>query len=264
MEHVGFRYPERQQGVAQRTSPDDQSPANGSASSAASLRASRRWAACFAGSMSRPTAPIWSTGSTAASTTRRRCASAFRFVGQDAELFSGTVRDNLTLGAGHATTTRLIEAVHTRPARDIFLARDASGFDLASASAARRCRAASAASWCWPARWSSPASCSISTSRPARWISRPRSWFIDHWARRSAPDQTLIVSTHRNAMLSIVDRLIVLDQGRIIADGPQGQRDQHAVAASAANGSARRLRPLHRARSGCRWTEPVVRRRHRR
>jgi ATP-binding cassette subfamily C protein LapB len=37
------------------------------------------------------------------------------------------------------------------------------------------------------------------------------------------PDQTLIVSTHRNAMLAIVDRLIVIDKGRIIADGPRDQ-----------------------------------------
>jgi ATP-binding cassette subfamily C protein LapB len=35
------------------------------------------------------------------------------------------------------------------------------------------------------------------------------------------PGRTLVVSTHRNAMLAIVDRLIVLDQGRVIADGPR-------------------------------------------
>ena len=37
------------------------------------------------------------------------------------------------------------------------------------------------------------------------------------------PEQSLIVSTHRHAMLSIIDRLIVVDQGRIIADGPKAQ-----------------------------------------
>ena len=36
-----------------------------------------------------------------------------------------------------------------------------------------------------------------------------------------AKDQTLVVSTHRHAMLNIVNRLIVIDQGRIIADGPR-------------------------------------------
>ena len=32
---------------------------------------------------------------------------------------------------------------------------------------------------------------------------------------------TLIVSTHRFSLLEIVDRLIVVEQGRIVADGPK-------------------------------------------
>ena len=47
--------------------------------------------------------------------------------------------------------------------------------------------------------------------------------FIDHLAAALPPEQTLVVSTHRNAMLEIVDRLIVIDQGRIIADGPRDE-----------------------------------------
>ena len=35
------------------------------------------------------------------------------------------------------------------------------------------------------------------------------------------PDQTIIVSTHRHSMLDLVDRLIVLADGRIAADGPK-------------------------------------------
>jgi ATP-binding cassette subfamily C protein LapB len=54
---------------------------------------------------------------------------AFRFVGQDAELFSGTVRDNLMLGAARADDQQLIDAV-ARSGADIFLSRDAAGFDL--------------------------------------------------------------------------------------------------------------------------------------
>ena len=47
--------------------------------------------------------------------------------------------------------------------------------------------------------------------------------FIDRLNKAVTPGQTLIVSTHRNAMLAIVDRLIVIDKGRIIADGPRDQ-----------------------------------------
>ncbi|MEE4237573.1 MAG: type I secretion system permease/ATPase, partial [Anderseniella sp.] len=35
------------------------------------------------------------------------------------------------------------------------------------------------------------------------------------------PDQTIIVSTHRYSMLELVDRLIVLADGKLAADGPK-------------------------------------------
>ena len=35
--------------------------------------------------------------------------------------------------------------------------------------------------------------------------------------------QTLVVATHRVAVLGIVDRLIVMDGGRIVADGPRDE-----------------------------------------
>ena len=36
-------------------------------------------------------------------------------------------------------------------------------------------------------------------------------------------DVTLLISTHRHSMLHLVDRLLVLDRGRIVADGPKAQ-----------------------------------------
>jgi ATP-binding cassette subfamily C protein LapB len=48
-------------------------------------------------------------------------------------------------------------------------------------------------------------------------------YFIEHLKTALAPDQTLIVATHRHNMLSIVDRLLVIDAGRIIADGPRDE-----------------------------------------
>ena len=32
---------------------------------------------------------------------------------------------------------------------------------------------------------------------------------------------TVVISTHRYSMLELVDRLIVIDQGRVVADGPK-------------------------------------------
>ena len=36
-------------------------------------------------------------------------------------------------------------------------------------------------------------------------------------------DKTLIVVTHRTSLLELVDRIIVIDGGRVVADGPKAQ-----------------------------------------
>ena len=36
-------------------------------------------------------------------------------------------------------------------------------------------------------------------------------------------DKTLILITHRFSMLTLVDRLIIIDDGKILADGPRDQ-----------------------------------------
>ena len=36
-------------------------------------------------------------------------------------------------------------------------------------------------------------------------------------------DMTLIVSTHKGQFLKLVDRLVVIDAGRILADGPRDE-----------------------------------------
>jgi ATP-binding cassette subfamily C protein LapB len=40
---------------------------------------------------------------------------------------------------------------------------------------------------------------------------------------RSLPDTTIVLVTHRMAMLALVDRLIVMDRGRVLADGPRDE-----------------------------------------
>jgi len=34
-------------------------------------------------------------------------------------------------------------------------------------------------------------------------------------------DKTLLLVTHRTSMLSLVDRLVIVDRGQIVADGPK-------------------------------------------
>jgi ATP-binding cassette subfamily C protein LapB len=146
--------------------------------------------------------------------------SAFRYVGQDAELFSGTVRDNLTLGASKVDDDRLIDAVQ-RSGAGIFLSRDASGFDLLVGERGAKLSGGQRSFLVLARALVEPCKLLYLDEPTGAMDTQTEAWFIDHLQTALSPDQTLIVSTHRNAMLRIVDRLIVLDQGRIIADGPR-------------------------------------------
>ena len=53
--------------------------------------------------------------------------------------------------------------------------------------------------------------------------SRTEALFVDRLREKLQPEQTLVVATHRPALFSLCDRIIVLDQGRIVADGPKEQ-----------------------------------------
>ena len=147
---------------------------------------------------------------------------AFRFVGQDSELFSGSVRDNLMLGAAQATDNELIDAV-VRSGADIFLSRDAAGFDLPVGERGSRLSGGQRSLLVLARALVSPSKLLFLDEPSGAMDTQTELYFIEHLKTALAPDQTLIVATHRHNMLSILDRLIVIDGGRILADGPRDQ-----------------------------------------
>jgi ATP-binding cassette subfamily C protein LapB len=147
---------------------------------------------------------------------------AFRFVGQDAELFSGTVRDNLMLGAARADDQQLIDAV-ARSGADIFLSRDAAGFDLQVGERGSRLSGGQRSLLVMARALVTPSKMLFLDEPTGAMDTQTELYFIDHLKTALAPDQTLVVSTHRHNMLSICDRLIVIDAGRILADGPRDE-----------------------------------------
>jgi ATP-binding cassette subfamily C protein LapB len=157
---------------------------------------------------------------------------AFKFVGQEAELFSGTVRDNLMLGAGDVTDEQLIAAVG-RSGADLFLARDAAGFDLSVGERGQRLSGGQRGFLAIARALVEPNLMLFLDEPTGQMDTQSEQWFIERLGRSLVPSQTLIVSTHRHAMLALVQRLIVIDAGRILADGPKEQ----VLSALAANQS---------------------------
>jgi ATP-binding cassette subfamily C protein LapB len=147
---------------------------------------------------------------------------AIGLLGQDADLFHGTVRSNILLGSPQATDADLIEAARLAGVDD-FVRRHPAGFDM---PVGERGQALSGGQ-----------KQSVALARTL--IGRPKAIFLDEPS--SAMDlaserqlieqlrgilkagQTVIVSTHRYSMLELVDRLIVLANGKVAADGPKEQ-----------------------------------------
>jgi ATP-binding cassette subfamily C protein LapB len=156
---------------------------------------------------------------------------AFRFVAQDAEVFSGSVRDNLMLGAAQADDNQLIDAV-VRSGADIFLSRDAAGFDLPVGERGSRLSGGQRSLLVLARALVSPSKLLFLDEPTGSMDTQTELYFIEHLKTALAPGQALVVATHRHNMLSILDRLIVIDGGKIIADGPREDVLKHLTAAA--------------------------------
>jgi ATP-binding cassette subfamily C protein LapB len=147
---------------------------------------------------------------------------AFRFVGQDAELFSGSVRDNLLLGAAKASDEQLLDAV-ARSGADIFLSRDAAGFDRPVGERGALLSGGQKSLLVLARALVSPSKLLFLDEPTGAMDTQTELYFIEKLKSALAPEQSLVVSTHRHNMLSICTRLIVIDGGRIVADGPRDE-----------------------------------------
>ncbi len=156
-----------------------------------------------------------------------------RFVGQDAELFSGSIKENLLLAAPRATDAELIAALR-RVGADAFLGRDAGGFDRLAGERGRSLSGGQRAFLLLARALATPSNLLFLDEPTGAMDSATERVFIEKLGTALYPNQTLVVSTHRQAILSLCDRLIVMDGGRIIADGPREKIMAQAVAQGAA------------------------------
>ena len=198
------------------------SRAKGSRSSGGSRRASRRSGRLMCGLYAPTGGEMLVDGLDSRQYHPHQLRDSFRFVGQDAELFSGSVRDNLMLGAAKADDQQMIDAV-VRSGADIFLSRDAAGFDRPVGERGSLLSGGQRSLLVLARALVSPSKLLFLDEPTGAMDTQTELYFIERLKTAIAKDQTLVVSTHRHNMLSICDRLIVIDAGRIIADGPRDE-----------------------------------------
>jgi ATP-binding cassette subfamily C protein LapB len=144
---------------------------------------------------------------------------AFRFVGQDAALFTGSIKDNLQLGSRDVSEDRLVEAMRATGA-DVFLSRDAGGFDRPVGEAGRRLSGGQRAFLSLTRALVTPSELLFLDEPTGAMDSQTEQFFVERLSQVLTDRQTLVIATHRPALFALCNRLIVLDKGRVVADGP--------------------------------------------
>jgi ATP-binding cassette subfamily C protein LapB len=141
------------------------------------------------------------------------------YVPQEVLLFSGTMRENITLGRPQATDAEVLEAARLAGV-DEFVRRHPLGYDLrigesgTGLSGGQRQAVATARALLGAPRvllLDEPTS-SMDNSSEQAYLGALRSIL---------EGRTLLLVTHKPSMLALVDRLIVIEGRRVVADGPK-------------------------------------------
>jgi ATP-binding cassette subfamily C protein LapB len=148
--------------------------------------------------------------------------SAIAFVSQNSDLFSGTVKDNLLMAAPTATDEQIIEAAKIAGV-DSFVSRHPRGYDMPVGERGNLLSGGQRAAIAIARIMLRKPSIVFLDEPSGSMDMASEKELIDKLLKCFPTDVTLLVSTHRYSMLALVDRLIVLEQGRMISDGPKNQ-----------------------------------------
>jgi ATP-binding cassette subfamily C protein LapB len=141
------------------------------------------------------------------------------YVAHDLPLLAGSLRDNLTLGARYVSDSRMLEVARITGVDELAL-RHPQGFDRPVGERGQLLSGGQ--------RQAVLLARALLLDPPIMLLDEPTS-HMDNGSEdvlrqhlyELMPGKTLLLVTHRMSMLTLVDRLVVMDSGRIVADGPK-------------------------------------------
>jgi ATP-binding cassette subfamily C protein LapB len=140
---------------------------------------------------------------------------------QDAHLFYGTIRENLIMGAPMADDAALGEALHLSGALPFVQSRPM-GLDNIIFEGGMGLSGGQRQSLLLARTVLSDPQIVLLDEPTASLDEASERYVIDN-LKRWLGARTLVVSTHRASLLALVDRIIIIDGGRIVMDGPKEQ-----------------------------------------
>ena len=140
---------------------------------------------------------------------------------QDATLMYGTLKENIALGVSHMDDSAILQAAAVSGVKE-FADRHPEGLSMqvgergSSLSGGQRQSVVLARAMLMDAPM-------IVLDEPCSSMDNTTETRLRENLRKYCEHRTLLLVTHKASMLELVDRLIVMDQGRIVADGPKEQ-----------------------------------------
>lgn len=142
------------------------------------------------------------------------------YVPQDVYLFYGSVRDNIMMAGGFQDDEAMLRAAEAAGVMD-FVRNHPKGLDMQIGERGERLSGGQ--------RQSIAIARALLSNPPLLLFDEPSNSLDNRseellkarLANSLTPQHTLLLVTHRSSLLSLVDRLIVMENGRIVADGPK-------------------------------------------
>ncbi len=148
----------------------------------------------------------------------RRCVG---YVEQETHLFYGTMRDNLTVTTPHADDATILAAAHAGGI-DEFINAHPKGFDL-SVGERGETLSGGQKQGVGIARALIGKPSIILLDEPTSAMDHSSEDAVKKRLMEAAQGKTVVLISHRTGLFDLADRIIVIDAGRVVADGPKAQ-----------------------------------------
>lgn len=143
------------------------------------------------------------------------------YIAQDVVLFTGTVRDNIAASVPTASEEEILAAAKAAGVHD-FISHHPMGYDApvgehgqGLSGGQRQAIALARAMLINPKV--------MICDEPTNAMDMQAEIAFKRYIKEEIKDKTFILITHKDTMLDMVDRLILLDQGKVLADGPRDE-----------------------------------------
>jgi len=148
----------------------------------------------------------------------RRCVG---YVQQDTQLFYGTMRENLTIASPHVDDATVLAAAHTGGIDD-FINAHPKGFDLLIGERGETLSGGQKQGVGIARAFITKPSI-ILLDEPTSAMDHSSEDAVKNRLKEASNGKTVVLITHRTTLFDLANRIIVVDSGRIVADGPKDQ-----------------------------------------